>query len=132
VKADNNDVVIIQLDRPRQLRFTHTAIKTLLAMTGMTMEELDQDMNFQNPEFIEQFAYCGLLRDAKNNGETLQFEQMPDLLDESPSMAHTYEKLVEAWQVAFGVKPQSSEGNPEMPAAEPVKGKRTTGEKASK
>lgn len=132
MKADNNDVVIIQLDRPRQLRFTHTAIKTLLAMTGMTMEELDQDMNFQNPEFIEQFAYCGLLRDAKNNGETLQFEQMPDLLDESPSMAHTYEKLVEAWQVAFGVKPQSSEGNPEMPAAEPVKGKRTTGEKASK
>ena len=96
----NNDVVIIQLDRPRELRYGHKALKTLAALTGKTLEDLE-NQTF-NVEDIEKFIYCGLLSDARKNNETLRLEDMEDLLDQAPSYQHIIEKMQEAFAAAFG------------------------------
>lgn len=125
----NNDVVIIDLDRPRQLKFGHTALKTLVELTGMSIEDFDQSgIDPADFETVEKLMYCGLLLDAKGNGEALTLEQIPDLLDKAPTFVHVIEKLVQSWNMAFGAVPA---GNPPAPAERPAKGNRSTGMKAS-
>lgn len=102
MSSKNNDVVIIELDRPRELRFGHKAIKTLAAMTGKDIDELmgsDSGIDLEN---VEKIVYCGLLSDARANNETLRLEDMEDLLDQAPTFAHVLEKLTEATSRAFG------------------------------
>ena len=114
-----NDVVMIQLDRPRELRFTYSALKTLCALTGKTIEELDQNIDPTNFELFEKLVHCGLQYDAKKNGETLTIEQIPELLDEVPTFVGVVEKVREAWFATFGQSTavaQAAEGNPEAPA----------------
>lgn len=95
VNSDRNDVVIINLDRPRILWFGHKALKTLTAMTG---KDLDAAMNMDELDLgeLEKVMYCGLLKDAKINGETLTLEMMEDLLDEAP-----FKEIVDKLQMAF-------------------------------
>src|SRR5690554_5598646 len=102
----NNDVVIIDLDRPRELRYGHKALKTLIALTGKDLEQLEAG-NFDLEE-IEKILYCGLLSDARDNGETLALEQMEDLLEQATSFKHIMDKMTEAFSKAFG---EESEGN---------------------
>ncbi|MBW7475951.1 hypothetical protein K0T92_14490 [Paenibacillus oenotherae] len=109
----NNDVVIINLDRPRVLRYGHKALKTLTALTGRSIDELEGDDGF-DMEHIEKFIYCGLLSDARDNGETLKLEQMEDLLDCAPSYQHVIESMQRAFTVAFGPAPEPA-GNPQLP-----------------
>lgn len=98
--SDKNDVVIINLDRPRMLWFGHKALKTLIALTGkdidaaMNMDELDL-------EEVEKIMYCGLLTDAKKNNETLKLEDMEDLLDEAP-FVEIVNKIQQAFNASFG------------------------------
>lgn len=94
--ADKNDIVILELDRPRVVWFGHKALKTLCAMTGATMDKIGEVLKFEDLEFVEKIMYCGLLTDAKNNGEVLKLEDMEDLLDKAP-----YEKVAEALTEAF-------------------------------
>jgi hypothetical protein len=101
--ADKNDIVIIELDRPRVLRFGHKALKKLSALTGKSLEEFEMDGN--NLEELEKVMYCGLLSDAKENNETLKLEDMEDILDHSKSFQYTMEKLQEALENAFGSIP---------------------------
>lgn len=117
--TDKNDVVMIELDRPRELRYGHKAIKKLLALTGSSIEDIDLE-NIDLEE-IEKYIYCGLLSDAKNNNETLELSQMEDLLDLAPSYVHITEKMTEALNIAFGGF-MVPEGNPETPAAQPANG----------
>lgn len=98
----NNDVVIIKLDRPREIRFGHKAIKTLCSMLGTSFEEISTVMNNPGPEIIEQVMYCGLLSDARKNGETLTLEQMEDLLDYADPYIEVVEKMNQAIVMAFG------------------------------
>jgi hypothetical protein len=126
----NNDVVMIHLDRPRQLKFTHSALKTLVALTGKDLEELEGDLKGTNFEMVEKLMYCGLLKDAKDNGETITPEEVVDLMDEAPSFAESIEKVFAAWNIAFGVK-KEAEGNSQQPVANPAKEGRSTGKKAS-
>ena len=98
--SDNNDLIILNLDRPRVLRFGHKALKTLVAMTGTKLEELEID-DFDLDE-IEKVFYCGLLSDAREHGETLKLEDMEDLLDMVPSYAELLEKMQLAFNAAFG------------------------------
>lgn len=96
---DKNDVIIIDLDRPRELRFGHKALKTMLKLTGKKLEEMDMD-NFDLEE-LEKIMYCGLVSDAKTNGEDLKLADMEDLLDHAPFNV-IMEKMQEAFAVAFG------------------------------
>lgn len=97
---DKNDVVIINLDRPRELRYGHKALKTLLAMTGKDIESID--LENLDLEELEKYLYCGLLSDAKANGQTLALTDMEDLLDEAPSFGELINKMTEAIQKAMG------------------------------
>ncbi|MCJ8008120.1 hypothetical protein ACFFF5_17795 [Lederbergia wuyishanensis] len=98
--SDKNDLVIINLDRPRVLRFGHKALKTLTALTGMTFDDIDLE-NF-DLETIEKVFYCGLLSDAKENNETLKLEDMEDLLDKANNYGELLEKMTLAFNAAFG------------------------------
>lgn len=98
--SDKNDVVIINLDRPRMLWYGHKALKTMCALTGKSLNELNIDET--NFEDIEKIMYCGLLTDAKKNNETLKLEDMEDLLDLVP-----FGEVVEKLQLAIN----SSLGN---------------------
>jgi len=104
---NNNDVVYINLDRPRELRYGHKALKQLVALTGLSLEQIEQ-ANLDNLEVLEKIVYCGLLTDARKNNEALQLEDMEDLLDQAPNYTHIIKAVQEAFAVAF---PQPSEGN---------------------
>jgi hypothetical protein len=97
---DKNDVVIVNLDRPRELRFGHKALKKLTSMTGKSIDNFEMDGN--NLEEVETIFYCGLLSDAKENNEILKIEDMEDLLDRAPSYGELLEKMTLALNLAFG------------------------------
>jgi len=95
-----NDLVVINLDRPRFLRYGHKALKKLTALTDMDISKMDMS-NFKL-EDLEKVLYCGLLSDAKENGETLKLEDMEDLLDQAETFKEIMEKLNESFEKAFG------------------------------
>jgi hypothetical protein len=97
---DNNDVVIVNLDRQRELRFGHKALKKLAAVSGKGVEQLgDDDLDSSQ---LEEIYFYGLQRDARLNGETLTMEQMEDILDEAPSMEYLISKVTEAMEKSMG------------------------------
>jgi hypothetical protein len=98
--SDKNDLVIINLDRPRVLRFGHKALKQLMAMTGKNIDNIEVDG--ADLEEIEKIIYCGLLSDAKENNEVLKLDDMEDLLDKAPVWSEIMEKMQLALTVAFG------------------------------
>lgn len=129
MSGNNTDVVIIQLDRPRELRYGHKALKTLVALTGKSLEEIEV-AGFDDLELVEKLVYCGLLSDAQKRGETLELSQMEDLLDRAPSFKHIIESIQAAFLAAFGANPGDAEGN-RQPEGQPANEKRSTGKKAS-
>jgi hypothetical protein len=103
---NKNDVVIIELDRPRELRYGYKALKTMVAMIGKDFEEIVDADTFnlrdtEDFESIEKIICCGLLSDARKHGEELKLEQIEDLLDLQP-MSYILEKMTEAFTAAFG------------------------------
>ena len=56
---DKNDVVILQLDRPRELRLGHKALKRFSALTGCAMSEMEQEIRslFTEEEFRNFLEY---------------------------------------------------------------------------
>lgn len=95
---NKNDVVIIELDRPRELRFGHKALKRYQAISNKGIDELGQDFSIDE---IEKLMYCGLFSDAQKQGETLKLENMEDLLDET-SYEEIIEKMMKALKASFG------------------------------
>lgn len=125
----NNDVVVLQLDRPRKLKFGHTAMKTLVALIGKDVETIDEELTPTNFELIEKMIYIGLLKDARENGETLTLEKVAELLDEAPTFVHVFEQFSAAWRIAWGHK---DEGNQQPPVEQPEKNEpESTGMRAS-
>jgi hypothetical protein len=107
--SDKNDVVIINLDRPRVLRFGHKALKNITAMTGKNIDDFDfADFGLED---IEKIMWYGLSKDAKENNETLKLEDMEDLLDYAESYAEIFEKMNLAFDYAFGGHSQVDEKN---------------------
>lgn len=107
----NNDTVIINLDRPRELKYTHSALKYIAAELGKDIEEVDKELNPANLEMMETLIYAGLKFDAKEHDEQLEKSQVADLLDYAPSIVYTFEKFFEAWKIAWG----ANEGNQTAP-----------------
>lgn len=97
---NKNDLVVINLDRPRFLRFGHKALKQLSVLTDTDITQ--SDMSNFNLEDLEKVLYCGLLSDARDNGEILRLEDMEDLLDQAPSFKELTDKLTESFEKAFG------------------------------
>lgn len=97
--TDNNDLVMVNLDRPRFVRFGHKAIKQLTLLTGKKLENMgEEDFDLAD---LEKIMYCGLLADARENGEELKLEDMEDLLDKAESFAEIMEAMNESLGKAF-------------------------------
>lgn len=96
---DNNDLVIVHLDRPRFVRFGHKALKQLTKLTGKKLEQMD-DNDFDLGD-LEAIMWCGLQADAKENGEELKLEDMEDLLDKASSFADIMEVMQQGLEQAF-------------------------------
>ena len=107
---NNNDTVILGLDRPRELRLGHKALKRFSAMTGCSMEKVGSAIN--NYETMSTLVYVMLSQEDS----TLTPEQVDDLLDPVP-IGKIIAKCSQAITAAFG--------EPETPApqaeAEPPK-----------
>ena len=108
-----NDLVVINLDRPRFLRYGHKALKQLSSLTNLDITKMDMS-NF-SLEDLEKVLFAGLLSDSREHGETLKLEDMEDLLDQAESFKELMEKLNEAFVKSFGtvenVTPKGEEKN---------------------
>ncbi|ALC92060.1 hypothetical protein AM500_21375 [Bacillus sp. FJAT-18017] len=99
-KNDKNDVVIINLDRPREVRFGHKALKKMMAVTGQNLENFE----FEGTDLgeLEKIMLIGLEYDARRHNEVLKLEDMEDLLDQAPSFSEIMQKMQQAFEAAFG------------------------------
>jgi hypothetical protein len=96
---DKNTMVIINLDRPRFVRFGHKALKQLGALTGKKIEQMDEN-DFDLAD-LEKVMWCGLQADAREHNEVLKLEQMEDLLDSASSFGEIMEAMNKALEQSF-------------------------------
>ena len=101
--------VMIELDKPRTLRYGMNALIKIEELTGKNLTKLDLD-NISIKD-LRTIVYAGLFHEDKD----LTPEKCADLIDEYSDIGTVAEKLGEAMTLAFGTKP----GNP--PAVETVK-----------
>jgi hypothetical protein len=95
----NNTTVVLNLDRPRFLRFGHRALKRMTTLTGMKLENMDEgDFDLTH---LEKIIWCGLQDDAKEHGEDLKLEDMEDLLDKAESFGDIMDAMQEALAQSF-------------------------------
>lgn len=94
-----NDIVIINLDRPRQLWCGHKALKRFAAMAGK--DALNIDTSQFGPAEVELIMYCMMLTDAEDHGNDLKLEDMENLLDKV-KYSEVLSKMNEAMEAAFG------------------------------
>lgn len=82
VLPDENDTVIIELDRPRELKLGHKALKRFSALTGKSLAELEDAV--QHYDVMAALIYVMLEVDAEKHGEDLTPDQVDDLLENVP------------------------------------------------
>jgi len=113
-----SDVVVLNLDRPRELRFGHKALKTLKSLTGMNLLDIERQLTEGNldPDVLEKMVYAGLQHDARANNETLTLEQVADLLDEVPAYIDIVAAVAKAFVIGFAGKDAGNAGESEQPA----------------
>jgi hypothetical protein len=97
--SDNNTMVIVNLDRPRFVRFGHKALKQLTKLTGKKLELMDEN-DFDLAD-LEKIMWCGLQADALEHGESLKIEDMEDLLDKAESFGEIMSAMNQALEKAF-------------------------------
>ena len=92
---ENNDIVILELDRPRQLRLGHKVLKRYLAKTGLKMKQFDESVqDYEN-------LCCLIYEMLHEEDPNLTPEACDDLLDMVP-ISEIYLKGAEAIKVGFG------------------------------
>ena len=96
---DKNTMVVINLDRPRFVRFGHKALKQLGTLTGKKIEQMDEN-DFDLAD-LEKIMWCGLQADAREHNEVLKLEQMEDLLDSASSFGEIMEAMNKALEQSF-------------------------------
>ena len=102
-------MVIINLDRPRFVRFGHKALKQLGTLTGKKFEEMDEN-DFDLAD-LEKIMWCGLQADAKEHGEVLKLEDMEDLLDQAESFGEIMEVMNKALEKSLSRKLKKKKTN---------------------
>lgn len=96
---EKNDLVLVQLDRLREVRFGHKSLKMLSVLLGKNMAQFDEsEIDLGD---IEKVMFCGLQQDCKEHGENLVLEQMEDLLDLAPSYGDIIKAMNDALNKAF-------------------------------
>lgn len=122
VRPDENDTIMIELDRPRELKLGHKALKRFSALTGCSMADMEQEV--QHYDKLSCLLYVMLAVDAEDHGEELTPAQVDDLLDPVP-IKQLMELAMAAVAAAFG---EEDEDQPEEESDPPEAA--GTGEKA--
>ena len=96
-------MIILELDRPRELRFGFKALKLAKALLEKSIIEVMNEMQtnkqgFFDNDIFEKLLYCGL----KADDDELKLESIEDILDKM-SYAELNSKLVEAIFEAYGM-----------------------------
>lgn len=94
-RKDSNDVVILQLDRPRILRFGHLALKRFSAMTGCSLSEIQDVVGHYDKMTL--LIWCALNTDDPN----LSMEQLDRELDKLPKVMPIFDQVAAALEAAF-------------------------------
>lgn len=106
---DNNDVVFINLDKPRELKLTHSVLKRFAAKKGVSVDDIDTVLAGYTG--MVDLIYEMLLREDPDLTE----EKYEELLDYV-----TIKEIMDAGRAAveasFGTKEGDQEGNPPDPA----------------
>lgn len=109
-RPDKNDVVILELDKPRTLRLGHKALKRFSALTKCSMADMEQVM--LQYDKVTCLVYVMLSEEDPE----LTPEQVDDLLDMVP-IKTIFEKCSEAIHAALGdedtEKPEDGEDPPQ-------------------
>lgn len=86
--------VPIELDKPRNLRFSTNALVESEKMLGKSIAEFSQSIGITELRIL---IYCGLRHEDK----TLTLDQAGDLIDEAESIAYLSDKLKDALEAAL-------------------------------
>ena len=78
MNQNQNDTVVLELDRPRELRLGHKALKRFCAQTGCTIEGMEEAL--KDYEKMTALAYVMLSQEDPS----LTPDQADDLLDRVP------------------------------------------------
>lgn len=100
-------MVILNLDKPRELKFSHKAMRRFCALTKVSVPELQKAV--QRYDLMATAVYCMLAA----QDESLTPKQVEDMLDELPVL-EVYTKAVEAVSEAL----QGDEDAKEAPSDE--------------
>lgn len=73
---EHNDVVMIELDRPRELKLGHKALKRFSALRGCSLFDLEKEVGTYDGTAA--MAYCMLTAEDP----TLTVEQVDDMLEQ--------------------------------------------------
>ena len=102
-RPDKNDVVILELDKPRELRLGHKALKRFSALTGCSMQQLESEASRYDKMAL--LIYTMLSEDDPE----LTPESVDDLIDQAERRGENRLRLKDlvvavsaATQAAFG------------------------------
>lgn len=97
-------MVILNLDKPRELKFSHKAMKQFCALTKVSVPELQQAV--QRYDLMATAVYCMLAA----QDSSLTPNQVEDMLEELPVL-EVYTKAVEAVGAALGGEDDDASGD---------------------
>lgn len=112
---DKNDVVILELDRPRELRLGHKALKRFSALTGCSLKDMEDQI--QNYDKMSAMLWIMVTEDQKEQGEEIMTpEVLDDLLDKHRVKISKILKVCSAaLQAAFEDEDAESDEDAETP-----------------
>lgn len=108
MNTDKNDVVILELDKPRTLRLGHKALKRFSALTACSMTDMEKAV--QRYDKVAVLAYVMLSEEDPE----LTPEKVDDLLDMVP-IKTICEKCSAAIEAAFADEDAERPGDGEDP-----------------
>jgi hypothetical protein len=93
------DIVMIELDRARELRFGHKALKMIKATFDKNLIDIIKDgLNDIEPKTLETIYHAGLIGDDKD----LKIEDIEDIIDRV-SFVTLITKMTDAINKTYGV-----------------------------
>ena len=109
IKTEGNDLVIINLDRPREVKLSHKVLKRYCALTGKTLREIPGVAT----DYVEmtRLLWCALLREDPE----LTPERLDDLLERHDVMPMT---VIEA--VGAAIKAAFDDGEDDQTDEDPL------------
>lgn len=106
---EHNDLVIIELDRPRTLKLGHLVMKRFAAATKLPT--VDMDTIGTRYDYVSELMYFML-----NHDDPTLSRAKVDALLEQVSIKYVFEKYNEALEAAFGEPEEDDDADPQTAA----------------